>query len=689
LAVASYRVAFSGPAVAEDVLSSSASLSVSLGEGSWAIAVTGYDSAGTAVATGSAAAVVVRDETVNVSISLSPLASGSGNVDIIITWPAGISVLSGSASLDSAAVAPSALSFDAAGRSLRFASSLPTGNYLFVAALARSADTTYVSEAVQVSGNLTSAKTIALSAADFTQVPQAPASLTAAEALGGLSLAWTCDSPVETGFTVERSGDGGASWSALATLPANAASCQDSGAAQGQSYRYRVRSFNGIGSSAYSNTAAGSWAAPATSGSPVFGAPTQYSVQVGWTAASDDSTSPANMRYRLYRSASNNLGSVAAILANGVPVNDWSASTSVTATGLSASTLYYFNMLARDAAGNQSAYVPASVTTASAPSATQIIADHTVVDRYDDIPPAYLALVKSMWLDMPGESHSSGVRNGMRILETLNANYDSSVVESGTPESTASGLRVSRASWGDVSNASSWVYTYGEEDWYTSATAVSRTKAHIDYCNTHGLTIGALGFGWCWDMMWHNAPGGTVDPVHGVHWGGSSVGGPNGDLRWGLDSGDQALTGNSVSMDTYLSATQQYADYCASMGYPTKVFFSTGPIDTDDAGLTGESAAQREIKNDYIRAYVAADPNRILFDYADIVAWSDSGAENLVYWTDSLGAVHHVQMIHSDNNQGGGYAMEAVYDHIGQVGAMRLAKAAWWLMARIAGWDGN
>jgi hypothetical protein len=26
--------------------------------------------------------------------------------------------------------------------------------------------------------------------------------------------------------------------------------------------------------------------------------------------------------------------------------------------------------------------------------------------------------------------------------------------------------------------------------------------------------------------------------------------------------------------------------------------------------------------------------------------------------------------------------------HIGEVGAIRLAKAQWWMLARIAGWDG-
>ena len=36
----------------------------------------------------------------------------------------------------------------------------------------------------------------------------------------------------------------------------------------------------------------------------------------------------------------------------------------------------------------------------------QIIADHTVVDRYDDIPAYYIAEVKKMLVWFAGESHS-------------------------------------------------------------------------------------------------------------------------------------------------------------------------------------------------------------------------------------------------------------------------------------------
>jgi len=229
-----------------------------------------------------------------------------------------------------------------------------------------------------------------------------------------------------------------------------------------------------------------------------------------------------------------------------------------------------------------------------------------------------------------------------------------------------------------------WIYGYGEEDWYTSAQAIQQTKDHLTYCHTTGPTLAAMGFGWCWDTTWHNPPDGGTDPVYQVRWAGSSVGGPDGDLRWGLDAEDYALTNNHVCMDTYLDATQQYVDHCQSNGYSTRVFFTTGPVD----GSTGESGYQRHLKHERIRSYVQASADLILFDYADILCWSDAGELNTLPWTDYGGTPRTFPHIHDDNmlDLDGSYSEDG--DHIGQRGALRLAKALWWMLARLAGWDG-
>ena len=308
---------------------------------------------------------------------------------------------------------------------------------------------------------------------------------------------------------------------------------------------------------------------------------------------------------------------------------------------------------------------------------SQVIIDHTSVDLYSQIPDYYIVQVKKMRLNLAGESHSGGYRIGVNLLAAQKPKFAAVTTESAPPTPyRTDALRVDRL----VRNQyNKWDVGAGEDDWYTNAAGITRIKNHITYCNTNNLEIAAIGFGWCWDMTWHNSPGGTVDPVYNVRWAGSSVGGPQGDLRWGLDDDDTALTGNTVNMNTYLAATQSYIDYCTSNGYPTKVIFTTGPI--EGSSSQGELGYQKYLKHEHIRNYVNADASRILFDYADILSWNNSGVQNTTSWSG-----HTFQIIHNDNMKdlNGGYVEDG--DHIGQVGAVRLAKAIWVLMARLAGW---
>ncbi len=300
-----------------------------------------------------------------------------------------------------------------------------------------------------------------------------------------------------------------------------------------------------------------------------------------------------------------------------------------------------------------------------------IIADHTVVDEYDKIPQQWINEVKKMWINIPGESHSQAYRTGLLLLAGIDARFAVNVTEAGSPESdTDLHLRVCR---GVRTQHNSWSYGTGESVWYTNGTGIQTIKNHLLYCNTNNLDIAVIGFGWCWDMTWHNAPGGDPDPVYAVHWAGASEGGPQDDLRWGLDRGDESLTGNPVCMNTYLEATEQYIAFCKDNGYSTKVVFTTGPVD----GYTGENGYQRHIKHEYIRDYVRKN-NRILFDYADILCYDDDGSVNMTSWNG------HSYPVITPTNLGDGSV-----GHIGNAGALRLAKAQWWMLARIAGWNGK
>ena len=309
----------------------------------------------------------------------------------------------------------------------------------------------------------------------------------------------------------------------------------------------------------------------------------------------------------------------------------------------------------------------------------QIIADHRIIADFDKIPAYYINEVKKMWFDLPGESHGAGVCWGVGyVQQDYGDTYKSIYIQSGTPEAyTTDHLRISEASWGDISTSSGWIYSYGEEDWWTTAAAIVRTKTGLSYCSSIGLAPSAFGFGWCSDMDWLTVESTGTDPVYGCHWFGMSDGGPEGSRCWGLDDADNAVTGNTVNLDTYLNATQQYIDYCTANSIPTKVFFTTGPVNNLTT-CSDEAEYQSWLKMERIRDYVKADTTRILFDYADILCYDDDGTESTRTWNG-----HTIPCITATN------LGSQTVGHIGRAGCLRLGKAVWWMLARMAGWDGG
>jgi hypothetical protein len=84
-------------------------------------------------------------------------------------------------------------------------------------------------------------------------------------------------------------------------------------------------------------------------------------MRVEWTKATDNRTPSADLTYRVYRSASNNLGSAAAALANGMSSADWARDIgTLNVSSLATGATYWFNVLVRDEAGGISAYAAKS-----------------------------------------------------------------------------------------------------------------------------------------------------------------------------------------------------------------------------------------------------------------------------------------------------------------------------------------
>jgi hypothetical protein len=90
-----------------------------------------------------------------------------------------------------------------------------------------------------------------------TTAPAAPSGLTATTiSISQINLSWTDNSNDEDGFKIERcQGSSCTNFVQIATTAANATTFSDTGLARNTRYRYRVRAFNVVGNSAYSNIA--------------------------------------------------------------------------------------------------------------------------------------------------------------------------------------------------------------------------------------------------------------------------------------------------------------------------------------------------------------------------------------------------------------------------------------------------
>jgi FtsP/CotA-like multicopper oxidase with cupredoxin domain len=103
--------------------------------------------------------------------------------------------------------------------------------------------------------------------------PSAPTDLTAtATSSSTIALAWTDTSVDETGFELERSGDGGVTFAPLATLGADVTSYDDTGLSADTTYAYRARAVGDGGTSA--------WSAPASATTLAGGGTSDLSVSV-------------------------------------------------------------------------------------------------------------------------------------------------------------------------------------------------------------------------------------------------------------------------------------------------------------------------------------------------------------------------------------------------------------------------
>ena len=87
-----------------------------------------------------------------------------------------------------------------------------------------------------------------------TTVPQSPDNLNVvAFSESRIDITWVDNADNEEGFFLERSPNGTDPWTEIATLTSNATGYSDNGLTASTTYFYRVRAYNGVGNSVYSN----------------------------------------------------------------------------------------------------------------------------------------------------------------------------------------------------------------------------------------------------------------------------------------------------------------------------------------------------------------------------------------------------------------------------------------------------
>ena len=190
----------------------------------------------------------------------------------------------------------------------------------------------------------------------------APSALVAtATSATRIDLAWADNSSDESGFRIERAPDVAGvpgTFVQIASVGVNVTTYANTGLVNGTRYWYRVRAYNTIGNSAYSNIAdATTLRLPAAPSNLQGVAVSTSMVDLTWTDNANNETS-----YRIDRApdVSGAPGSFALLATLGPDV------TTYRATALASGTAYWFRVRAQNTAGN-SAYAPAARVTTMPP----------------------------------------------------------------------------------------------------------------------------------------------------------------------------------------------------------------------------------------------------------------------------------------------------------------------------------
>src|SRR5438445_12880534 len=168
---------------------------------------------------------------------------------------------------------------------------------------------TYTYRVSPINTDGTSPPSRTASATTLAVAPSSPTGLSAtAVSSSQIGLTWTAPADnggsAITGYKVERSTDGGSTWSTLvANTGSTARTYSDTGLAHTTTYTYRVSALNSVGTSFTSNSATATTmaVAPSSPSAPTAASVSSSQVNLSWTAPADNGGS-AITGYKIERS---------------------------------------------------------------------------------------------------------------------------------------------------------------------------------------------------------------------------------------------------------------------------------------------------------------------------------------------------------------------------------------------------
>src|SRR6058998_2540166 len=223
--------------------------------------------------------------------------------------------------------------------------------------------TTYTYRVHTVTAIGTSFPSDTASATTFAVAPSSPTGLVATAASSSqINLSWTAPADnggsAITGYKIEKSTDGGSTWSTLVNTCGTSTRCSDTGLPHTTTFTYRVSAINSVGTGPPSTTASATTLAVAPSPPTGLAASASSSSQISlsWTAPMDNGGS-AITGYKIERSTDG--GTTWSTLV----ANTGNTATTYSDTGLTHTTTYTYRVSAINSIGTSSASSVASATT--------------------------------------------------------------------------------------------------------------------------------------------------------------------------------------------------------------------------------------------------------------------------------------------------------------------------------------